>query len=179
MDQSRSNDMKEIDPKLTSRIEMPRRKFSLEFVVGLFTMLGVGATGYLAIVLGDLKITGSGQYPIVAEFDNISGLKFGATVEIAGVPVGEVSQITLKDSYAEVVLLIDNNVSIYDEDDLAIRTKGIIGDRYVKVNRGSSLNKIIANQKVTRSNTLSVIDIEDLVGKLVQNFTGDDKSESK
>ncbi len=177
MDQLRSNDLKDTEKRATTQLEMPRRKFTVEFLVGLFTMLGVGATGYLAIHLGKLQLFGSDKYPIYAEFDDISGLKYGASVEIAGVPIGEVGPINLNESKAIVTLLIKKDLSIKSDDILSIHTKGIIGDRYVKVSRGSSSKTILEGQ--TTKETNSVVDLEDLIGKLVHNFSSSDTSEDE
>ena len=83
MDQSKSNDVKD-SVKLTA----PKRSFSVEFIVGLFSLAGVAAASYLAVGLGGLEVGPSNKYDVFAEFDNISGLKYGASVEIAGVPIG-------------------------------------------------------------------------------------------
>lgn len=173
MDQSKSSNPAQAAGKGDSgaAIEMPRRKFSLEFFVGLFTLLGVATTGYLAVGLGGLNIMSSDEYQIIAEFDNISGLKNGASVEIAGVPIGQVTNISLDDSVAEVTLNISNSVKIKDDDIASIRTKGIIGDRYVKISRGAS--DIFVQPGARMEETESVVDLEDIIGKLVHSFTGD------
>lgn len=156
-------------------IPMPRRSFSIEFVVGIFTMVGVAAAGYLAVGLGDLRIFGSNRYKIFAEFDNVSGLETGASVEIAGVPVGEVTNIQLKDPMAIVTLSLDNGVKIKDDDIAAIRTKGIIGDRYVKVSRGAS--DVFIKEAGIITETESVVDIEDIIGKIVHSISGEKDDE--
>lgn len=177
MDQSKSSNPA-AGGESAPRIEMPRRKVTIEFLVGIFTLAGVAAAGYLAVGLGGMTIGPSHRYPIYAEFDNISGLKYGASVEIAGVPIGEVSSIELKDPMANVTLLIDNSVQIRDDDIAAIRTKGIIGDRYVKISRGAS--DVFIPQGGRMTDTESVVDIEDIIGKIVHSLSGDkdDKEES-
>ncbi len=170
MDQSKSNESNE--PKT---ITLPPRSFSMEFFVGLFTMAGVAAAGHLAIGLGGLEFGDGNRYNVYAEFDNISGLKKGASVEIAGVPVGDVSDIKLKDPAAIVTLHLDKNIQIRDDDIASIRTKGIIGDRYVKISRGAS-ETFVAPQG-TMVQTESVVDIEDIIGKLVHSFGGDKNAE--
>ena len=152
-------------------VKIPARAFTLEFMVGVFTMLGVAAAGYLAIGLGGFELGMSKKYDIYAEFDNISGLKKGASVEIAGVQIGEVYDLALKDPVAVVTLRIDRSVQIKDDDIASIRTKGIIGDRYVKISRGASSNYIPAGGAVIE--TESVVDIEDIIGKIVHNLSGD------
>lgn len=166
MDQSKSSNIPE-----SGHLTVPKRTFSVEFWVGLFTLAGVAAAGYLAVGLAGVQIGPSNKYDIYAEFDNISGLKYGASVEIAGVPIGEVADITLKDPAAVVTLRLNNHIQIRDDDIASIRTKGIIGDRYVKVSRGSS-SKFIP-QGGTMVETESVIDIEDVIGKVVHSLTGE------
>ena len=171
MDQSKSSEHKEV------KVALPRRSFSAEFFVGVFTMIGVGCIGYLAIGLGSLEIVDTGTYEIQAEFDNISGLKYGASVEVAGVPVGAVARIDLKDPAAIVTLKLNKGFSVRDDDVASIRTKGIIGDRYVKISRGSSNKFIEPGGKMTE--TESVVDIEDIIGKIVHSLGSDKKDEAK
>jgi len=172
MDQSKSNNTKDSEVK----IPIPKRSFSLEFFVGLFTMVGCVAIGYLAIGLGGIDFGTSGSYIIHAEFDNVSGLKQGASVELAGVQVGSVSELRLKDPMADVVLKLDKGFRIRDDDIASIRTKGIIGDRYVKISRGGSDKYLTDGARMTE--TESVVDIEDIIGKIVHSLTGD-KDEKK
>ena len=173
MDQSKSNSSQAT--KASESVPQPKRSFSVEFFVGLFTLAGVAACGYLAIGLGNLRFSHADEYIVFAEFDNISGLKAGASVEIAGVPIGEVSAIDLKDPVARIALRISKTIKLRDDDIAAIRTKGIIGDRYVKISRGASAQDISENGTMTE--TESVVDIEDVIGKLVHSFS--DKDDEK
>jgi phospholipid/cholesterol/gamma-HCH transport system substrate-binding protein len=176
MDQSKSNSPVEAVAPITA-LELPRRSFSIEFFVGIFTLVAVGAAGYLAIGLGELRLTASDRYTIFAEFDNISGLQHGASVEIAGVPIGSVTKIDLKDPAALVTLELIKTVQIRDDDIASIRTKGIIGDRYVKISRGAS--DIFIPPGGTMTETESVVDIEDVIGKFVHSLGGDDKDKNE
>jgi phospholipid/cholesterol/gamma-HCH transport system substrate-binding protein len=171
MDQLKSNEQVE------SPVELPRRSFNLEFFVGLFTMAAVAAAGYLAVGLGEVELFGSNKYEIKAEFDDISGLKNGASVEIAGVQVGLVSDLKLKDPMALVTLRLDPAVRIRDDDIASIRTKGIIGDRYIKISRGASSNFIKEGGVIKE--TESAVDIEDIIGKLVHSMTGEKEDKQK
>jgi phospholipid/cholesterol/gamma-HCH transport system substrate-binding protein len=174
MDQSKSSD-KQSESKI--EIPIPKRNFSLEFFVGLFTMVGCAAIGYLAIGLGGIDFGSSNYYIIHAEFDNVSGLKQGASVELAGVQVGSVSELRLKDPMADVVLKLDKGFRIRDDDIASIRTKGIIGDRYVKISRGGSDKYLSDGARMTE--TESVVDIEDIIGKIVHSLSGDKEDKDK
>jgi phospholipid/cholesterol/gamma-HCH transport system substrate-binding protein len=156
-----------------SEFVIPKRSLTTEFYVGLFSVVCLIAAGWLAVGLGGIDIISSNYYLLNAEFDNVSGLKKGASVEIAGVPIGEVKDITLKDPEAIVHLKIKKNIKIQDDDIASIRTKGIIGDRYVKISRGAS--EMYLEPGSTVIETESVVDIEDIIGKLVHSFTGEDK----
>ena len=63
-------------------------KNSLDFLVGLFMIAGFAAFGYLALQLGEVSVFSSSKnYTIIAQFDNIAGVKKGASVQVAGVVV--------------------------------------------------------------------------------------------
>ena len=166
--------MKE-EKKETSKISMPKRGLTLELLVGIFSLIGVIAVGYLSVGLGGLELGDGGQYQIKADFDNVSGLQEGASVEIAGVPIGSVSRIELNDPGARVVLSVDKEISIKDDDIASIRTKGIIGDRFVKISRGSSEDIIPPDEVIFE--TESVVDFEDIIGKIVHSLTEGDEEE--
>ena len=154
-------------------IPVPKRTFTLELLVGIFMVIGIAAIGYQAMGLAGISVVPTDEYEIFAEFDNISGLEVGAPVEIAGVPVGSVSKIKLKDPEAIVVLRLKKSIQIFDDDIASIRTKGIIGDRYVKLSRGAS--DLTIEPEGTMMETESVVDIEDIIGKFVHSIGGDDE----
>jgi phospholipid/cholesterol/gamma-HCH transport system substrate-binding protein len=152
----------------------PPRTFTTEFMVGLFALAGVAASGWLAVGLGGISLFDTNHYQVMAEFDNISGLKKGASVEIAGVQIGDVSDIKLKDPVALITMNIRNDVLIKDDDIFSIRTKGIIGDRFVKISRGGS--DVVVKPGATVTETESSVDIEDIIGKIVHSLSGEKDS---
>ena len=156
---------------------IPPRSFSAEFLVGIFAIIGVAAGGWLAVGLGGVAFFEGDQYSLKAEFDNVSGLKRGASVEIAGVPVGQVAEIQLNDPGAVVSMRINNSVRIKEDDIFSIRTKGIIGDRFVKISRGGS--DVTLDEGSTVTETESVVDLEDIIGKIVHSMTKGDEDNSE
>ncbi len=86
----------------------PKRSFSVEFMVGLFALVGLVCFSYLAINIGGMKLTHAGYYPIKATFSNVAGLKVGSPVEIAGVKIGEIRNVELVETQAIVTLEIEN-----------------------------------------------------------------------
>ena len=82
-------------------------KAKLEMVVGVFVLVGMLCLGYLSIKLGKLELVGGDVYEVEAQFNTASGLKPGATIEIAGVEVGRVRGIVLNDDRAMVKLAVN------------------------------------------------------------------------
>jgi phospholipid/cholesterol/gamma-HCH transport system substrate-binding protein len=140
----------------------------IEASVGLFTLLGLLAFAYLAINVARMKVFNTNRYKISAEFDNISGLKIGAPVEIAGVQIGDVDDITLNDTSAKVILSIQSSVPLRSDDIASVRTKGIIGDKYVKISPGASQKPVAGGSELR--DTESTVDLEDILGKLIHRM---------
>ena len=140
-------------------------KISTETFVGLFMIAGIICLAYLSVKLGDVNLFGTKQYPLSARFANISGLKEGAEVEIAGVKVGKVSNIKLDEYEAFVELMINPDVQIQEDSIASVRTSGIIGDKYIKIKPGGAEDYLVANDEIIE--TESTIDIEELVSKYI------------
>jgi phospholipid/cholesterol/gamma-HCH transport system substrate-binding protein len=141
------------------------RKGNLELVVGVFVLLGLACLAYLAIHLGKMEVWGRG-YQVTANFDNVGGLKVGAAVEVAGVDVGRVESIQLSPGdRAKVVMRLESGLQLRDDAIASIRTKGIIGDKYVKLSPGNG-EKIIAPGGKIRD-TESAVEWEELISKYI------------
>src|SRR5262245_61830005 len=110
----------------------------IEIGVGLFMLVGVLALAYLSIRLGQVDLFGTRGYTVHADFPTVGGLKSGATVEIAGVRVGRVESIRLKDYQARVTMEIDTGVTLQTDAIVSVKTKGLIGEKFVQINPGGS-----------------------------------------
>jgi phospholipid/cholesterol/gamma-HCH transport system substrate-binding protein len=108
-----------------------------QIIVGIFTLLGILAMGFLSVRLGRIEIFPAPGYTLFANFDNIAGLKTGNEVEIAGVKVGKVTGIALRDNRARVAMRINQGVEIDSEAIASVLTSGLIGDKYVSVALGA------------------------------------------
>jgi phospholipid/cholesterol/gamma-HCH transport system substrate-binding protein len=140
----------------------------LEIVVGLFMLIGILCLGYVSIKLGKMELIGGDYYTVSARFDSVSGLKPGASVEIAGVEVGKVDRIELdpkSGDQALVNLKIRAGVKVSDDVIASVRTSGIIGDKFIMFKPGGS-DRYLKNNDTIRE-TESSIDIEELVSKFI------------
>jgi phospholipid/cholesterol/gamma-HCH transport system substrate-binding protein len=140
-------------------------RYSLEVLVGVFVLVGLIALGYLSIKLGKMEVLGSKGYDIVAEFSDIGGLKAGSSVEIAGVEVGRVESISLKDYQALVRVRMNEGVKLQDDSIASIKTKGLIGEKFVQLTPGGSDSIIKPGGRLRE--TESAIDFESLISNYI------------
>ncbi len=149
-----------------------------QLIVGIFASLGIIALAILSLSLGKLTLLPRPGYTLYASFDNISGLKTGDQVQLAGVQVGKIVQIELKDLRARVAMRVDDGVPI-DKDAIAsIKTSGIIGDKYVSIALGPS-DRILKDGETIRQ-TQSAFVLEDAIGQLINSSgSSGDSKESK
>lgn len=141
------------------------KKGTLEIVVGLFMLAGFAAFGYLALQLGEVRWLSSGKsYQLKAEFDNVSGVKKGASVQVAGVVVGSVLNIGLgPENYAVLTMDIAKSVKVPIDSIASVKSQGIIGDKYIQISLGGDGELFKEGEMITE--TESAIDIESLISK--------------
>ena len=137
----------------------------IDIFVGLFLIAGFVALSWLALQLGEVPwITGSRTYTINAEFSNISGVKAGADIQIAGVKVGVARNLSLTDdSYAMVAMQINRNVEISVDSIVSVKSQGIIGDKFIQINLGG--DEDFFNEGDVITDTESSVDLESLISK--------------
>jgi len=142
------------------------KRFNLEVTVGLFVALGLGALAYLSIHLGQLQIGGGNTYELTAIFPTVAGLRVGASVEVAGVKIGRVQSIGLDEYSAMVTLRLEKQVAVQDDAIASIRTRGLIGEKYVKLTPGGSERLLTAGGRIREVEP--PVDFETLIGHFIQ-----------
>jgi phospholipid/cholesterol/gamma-HCH transport system substrate-binding protein len=141
------------------------KRAELEFIVGIFIIAGILCLGYLSTKYAKMEVVGDNGYQLVAVFPNIGGLKNGALVEIAGVKIGRVRDISLDNYRARIVLTINSNVQIQDDAIARIKTKGLLGEKFVDIVPGGSDSILKKGEKIQE--TQPPVDIEELISKFV------------
>ncbi|MBI3637845.1 MAG: outer membrane lipid asymmetry maintenance protein MlaD [Candidatus Rokubacteria bacterium] len=142
---------------------MERSKVNI--AVGIFLVLGLAALGYLSVKLGRVSFFGGGGYVVTADFPSVGGLKSGSTVEIAGVEIGRVENIGLADYQARVTLRLNTDVKLQDDTIASIKTKGLIGEKYIRISPGASDKIIPPNGKIREVE--APVDFEELLSKYI------------
>jgi phospholipid/cholesterol/gamma-HCH transport system substrate-binding protein len=155
-----------------------RANRTIEIGTGMFVVLGFAALFFLTTQLpsSGVKLVGAKSgYHVTAAFDNIGDLKVGSPVTIAGVRVGDVTQIRFdpKSFKAVVSLRIDKQYDQIPDDSFAvIQTQGLLGGKYIGFSPGGSDTNLKDGSRVEQ--TQSAIVLESLINKLFASFA--DKS---
>ena len=140
-------------------------KIKKETAVGIFVIMGLLAVVYMSVKLGNVQLFSDKYYEIKANFTDISGLKVNAPVQMYGVDIGFVSAIGLdqEKGVAAVSMMLLKEVQLTDDAIAAVKTNGLIGDKYVKIVPGGLGDPVKPGD--TLFDTQPAVDLEDLISK--------------
>jgi len=136
-----------------------------EVIVGIFMLAGVAAVAWMSVRFGDLRLLGPGRYEVTAIFADVGGLRRGASVVIAGVDIGTVTEVRLENYRAAVIMGIDAAVVLQDDTIAAVYTRGLIGERFVELSPGASTRIIEPGGRIR--DTLPARNLEQMLGRFV------------
>jgi phospholipid/cholesterol/gamma-HCH transport system substrate-binding protein len=106
-------------------------KLSAEAKVGLLVLGSSVILLWMTMMVGKFEFGKPKGYEVTAVFDTVSGLDLKAAVRMAGVQIGTVEAVELDDSKAKVVLRINPGVKIPKGSEAAVKTMGLLGDKYI------------------------------------------------
>jgi phospholipid/cholesterol/gamma-HCH transport system substrate-binding protein len=155
------------------------KKYSMETIVGIFVVIGLVCVGYMAIKLGHLSLFAEDPLVLYARFSSVSGLKVGSPIEIFGIEVGNVKKIEM-DTEKEMALVqigIRKGIKVYEDASASIKTAGLIGDKFIKVDPGGSGDLLKPGGVITE--TLPAVDLGDLIGRYAFGGVKEDSQEKK
>ncbi len=104
--------------------------------------------------------------PYNAVFTNVSGLKAGNFVRVAGVEVGKVTSLTLnEDTSVRVAFTTDDTVVLTEGSRAVIRYDDLIGGRYLALEQGvGTPRKISPGETIPEARTQPALDLDTLIG---------------
>ncbi|MCC7311538.1 MAG: outer membrane lipid asymmetry maintenance protein MlaD [Sulfuritalea sp.] len=153
---------------------------TLDLWVGFFVAVGLGALLFLALKVGNLASSNSGDtYPIVAKFDNIGGLKVRGAVKSAGVVVGRVTDIRFDpEAYQGVVTIALDARYKFPRDTFAtINTSGLLGEQYIGLEVGGDTAMLKGGDAIKK--TQSAVVLEKLISQFMFNKAAEDDGGKK
>ncbi len=144
-----------------------------DLLAGVFVVVGLAAVAFLAFRVGEAPFSHKGGLALYATFDEISGLKTLAPVDIAGVRVGRVTAIGLDEDYrARVTMDLNPGLELPVDTSASIITGGLLGDRYVSLQLGGEVEFLQPGEEIAF--TESAVVLERLIGKMVNNIGSSD-----
>ena len=148
---------------------------TLDLWVGFFVAVGLGALLFLALKVGNMASSSSGDtYAIQAKFDNIGGLKVRGAVKSAGVVVGRVADIRFDpEAYLAVVTInVDTRYKFPRDTFATINTSGLLGEQYIGFEVGGYTEMLKAGDTIKK--TQSAVVLEKLIGQFMFNKAAED-----
>ncbi|MCL2390501.1 MAG: MlaD family protein [Endomicrobia bacterium] len=144
--------------------------------LGIFVVLGLIAIIVSIFTVGSFTV--GKTYHVYALFPNASGLLSKAKVKIAGVDVGILRGIELKDGKARLRLSINEDIILYKNATASIVSMGIIGTKYIEIVPGDpSFERINDGDTITAVAGGSIEDtLSALADKISQAFNGSGKN---
>jgi phospholipid/cholesterol/gamma-HCH transport system substrate-binding protein len=132
--------------------------------LAIFVIVCGLATFGLFMVFTQLRFDSGTTYN--AEFTNVSGLKQGDFVRIAGVEVGKVENMKIRpDTVVVVTFTADKSVILTRGTRALIRYDNVIGDRYLELQEGAgSPTRLTAGQTIPVDQTQPALDLDALIG---------------
>lgn len=122
------------------------------------------ATSGLFMVFAQLRFQAETTYK--ADFTNVSGLKEGDFVRIAGVEVGKVKHISIRpDTVVVVEFSADDTVTLTEGTQALIRYDNVVGDRYLQLQEGAGgIKRLTAGETIGTDHTQPALDLDALIG---------------
>ncbi|MCC6589804.1 MAG: MCE family protein [Bryobacterales bacterium] len=144
---------------------------SKSFRLGLFIIVTLAIFGFGVFWIGSKQFLFQSTYRLQAEFQNVAGLMDGAVVRVGGIHEGTVKRIDLPprpDQKVRVVMdLRSNTRAVVKKDSMAaIKSEGLVGDKYVEISFGSNDSPTVNNGDIVQSEP--PLDVADLVKKANQ-----------
>lgn len=152
---------------------------TIDLWVGIFVAIGLGSLLFLALKVGNLASSSTGEtYRIEAKFDNIGGLKVRGPIKSAGVVVGRVTDIRLdaRDYVAVVGMQIDSRYQFPRDTFATINTSGLLGEQYIGLEIGGDTEMLKNGEAIGK--TQSAVVLEKLISQFMFSKAADDSGGS-
>jgi phospholipid/cholesterol/gamma-HCH transport system substrate-binding protein len=137
-------------------------------IVGTVGIVAVGGVVVAALQYQKLPFFNQGK-SVSAYFADAGGLRTDNTVEVSGYPVGKVASIELDGPGVLVKFKVDNNIRLGSRTEVAIKTKGLLGSKFLDVlPRGEG--QLVGPIPIER--TMSPYQLPDALGDLATTISG-------
>lgn len=143
---------------------MKRKGIGMEVKVGIFVFIGLVVLGYMALRVNKAKIKTVEGYTLTVYFDSVSGLVKNSPIQIAGIEVGRVKDIALKDGRARVTMTILKGIPVYEDAQAVIKSQGVLGDKFIEISPGKASAQLLKGGGLVR-HSRSTVELDDILAK--------------
>ncbi|WP_405495829.1 MlaD family protein [Nocardia sp. NBC_00511] len=136
------------------------------FLANRYLRLGLFAAGFVVLLLVGstvLQQARLGDKTIHAEFEQAAGLRPGATVDVSGIEVGQVSAVALDNGKVLVAMKVHDDIKLGDDARAAIKMSTILGRLHVELTPGQG--KSLPGDRIKLDHTAVPYNL----GKVVQD----------
>ncbi len=143
-------------------------KWGPEAKVGIFVLAALAILAYMSLQVGQFALVSwRAGNTALARFDSAAGLATNGRVEIAGVEVGRIKNISLVDHQAQVEILLQPGISLRQDARAAVRTKGMLGEKYIELHPGAPPAPPLASGGLI-TDTKSAMEFDQVLDKVPQ-----------
>lgn len=131
-----------------------------------FSVVMAILTSFLFFIFGQYRTGATNGYSAV--FSDVSRLKPGQSVRVAGIRVGTVNSVSLRPDKKVVVKFdADRNIVLTEGSRAAVRYLNLVGDRYLELIDGpGSTKRLAAGGEIPVNRTAPALDLDLLLGGL-------------
>ncbi|MEW6306244.1 MAG: MlaD family protein [Verrucomicrobiota bacterium] len=143
-------------------------KNTLETRLGVFFAMALLAAVLVFEMIGGLDFL-KGGYRLHGLFNNVSELKIGDPVKMAGKQIGKVEEIDFEGDKVKVTMKIESKYPVRTDSKATIKFAGLLGQNFVAVNIGKATTTFVDNAIIE---TAEQPDLSTLMAKLENVATG-------
>ena len=135
----------------------------------------LGFAGLLAIIalvsILSINFSHAEGRILIGHFNNVGSLTAGHHVRLAGLPVGKVTSVIVDPKQFNVIVTmqIDSHMALPDDSLAAVRTTGLFGSPYIKLDPGGSSHMLSDGERITKTD--NIIPIASRIADLIRLAT--------
>ncbi|NOZ12952.1 MAG: MCE family protein [Acidobacteria bacterium] len=139
--------------------------------VGLFFLAALIVIAFLIMKTGQFQFFQKGAvYTLRATMDSATGLDKDSDIRLAGVKIGKVLGVSLKDGKAVVTMEIHKEVQLPEGSRVKVVAKGILGDKYLEILPGNRTGRVKSGEMLESEKAVSMDDIMDIVYSVAKDI---------
>ncbi len=142
---------------------------NIELRVGILIILAIAIFVGTIIWIQGWQF-GQDNYTIEVFFNDVGALAKGDPVMVAGIKMGKVTSLKLVEGGVNVTIMVEDDVKLGEDATITIRNRGLMGERYVAINPGSSEERLDITLTVQGDYEAGIPEAMGLIGDMVSEL---------